>query len=105
MIEPLFAENQERRDRVQIFADIIKVTTGPTKTTRILRLANVQYNTFKECIEIMCEAGLLRKVNPNDAQARANSNDQRVKYVYAATNTGLKWCEMVNEVYQKLSVK
>jgi len=99
MIGQLFSENLERRDKVQIFADIIKGTTRPTKTTRILRLANVQYNTFQECIDKLCRAGLLEKIliskNPS-------TSDKRTKYAIKATDLGLKWCEKVDDIYQIL---
>ena len=95
-MERLFTESLKRRDKVQIFADIIKVTIKPTKTTRILRLANVQYNTFQDCIEKLCKLGLLRKINSYDPNSRKISRRQRKKHLYIATDLGLKWCEMVN---------
>ncbi len=100
MMKKLYAENIERRDKLQIFADIIKVTTKKTKTTRILRLANVQYNTFIECIETLCEAGLLEKIPPK--KKPTPPSDMRTKYTYKATDTGIKWSEMVDEIYETL---
>lgn len=100
MNKKLFADNIERRDKLQLFADIIKVSTNETKITRILRLANIQYNTFQECIETLCDAGLLEKEAFNE-QRRA-SQDMRSKHTYKATEMGIKWCEMVDEVYQTL---
>ena len=102
-MERLFTESLKRRDKVQIFADIIKVTIKPTKTTRILRLANVQYNTFLDCIEKLCKLGLLRDINSNDPQSRNRARGQRKKHLYVATDLGLKWCEMVNETYRTLN--
>ena len=100
MYNKLFADSIERRDKLQLFADIIKVSTNETKITRILRLANIQYNTFHECIETLCEAGLLEKVAFNDQ--RRPSQDMRSKHAYRATEMGTKWCEMVDEVYRTL---
>jgi predicted transcriptional regulator len=99
MIGRLYADYLERRDKVQIYADILKVTAKPTKTTRILRLANVQYNTFLECIETLCDAGLLEKVSLN---LNKPSRDDRTKYTYHATDMGRKWCESLAELYQIL---
>ena len=96
----LYTDALERRDKVQIFADIIKVSLKPTKTTRILRLANVQYNTFQECIETLCRAGLLEKTSL--LHKTSKSRDMRTKITYKATDMGLKWCERVNEIYQTL---
>jgi len=96
----LYSENIERRDKLQIFADIIKVTTKKTKTTRVLRLANVQYNTFTECIETLCSAGLLERIPVNGKAS--SSSDMRTKYTYKATDTGIRWSEMVDEIYKTL---
>jgi len=96
----LFADNFDRRDKLQIFADIIKVSSRETKMTRILRLANVQYNTFLECIEKLCRAGLLEKVAPNEDMK--SSDDMRTKCVYKATETGVKWSKQVEEIYQTI---
>lgn len=96
----LYADSLERRDKLQLYADIIKVSNRETKITRILRLANIQYNTFLESIEKLCKAGLLKKDNP----FRRNQlpRDTRVKHIYKVTKMGLKWCEMVDEIYQTL---
>lgn len=102
MIGRLFADNFGRRDKLQIFADIIKVSFRETKMTRILRLANIQYNTFKECVEKLCRAGFLERVSsPED---KRSSDDMRTKCVYRATETGVKWSKLVDEIYRKLEV-
>jgi predicted transcriptional regulator len=100
MLGRLYADYLERRDKVQIYADIIKVTAKPTKTTRILRLANVQYNTFLECIETLCTAGLLEKASLNIK--KSSSKGYRPKYTYQATDIGREWCESLDELYQTL---
>ena len=96
----LFADCIERRDKLQIFADIIKVSNQETKITRILRLANIQYNAFRECIETLCNAGLLEKVELNINSCR--SQDMRTKYAYKATDIGMEWCKMVDDIYKTL---
>ena len=100
MIGRLYADYLERRDKVQIYADIIKVTKKPTKTTRILRLANVQYNTFIECIDTLCNAGLLEKTSLE--YRKFSSKNDRIKYRYKATSMGLKWLESLDEIYKRL---
>lgn len=68
--------------------------------TRILRLANIQYNTFHECIEKLCMAGLLEKFSLlGNTQT---SQDLRTKIAFKATKIGIEWCEMVDEIYQTL---
>jgi predicted transcriptional regulator len=97
----LYANIEERRDKLQIYYDILKVTTRPTKITRILRLANVQYNTFQECIDKLIKAGLLEKIHLTGRRNRS-SKDARSKTTYKATNQGLDWCNSVEEIYQTL---
>lgn len=99
MIRGLFADDLDRRDKLQIFADIIKVSSKETIMTRILRLANVQYNTFIECIDKLCQVGLLKRESIEDTKS---SNDMRTKCVYKATDTGIKWSKSVDEIYQIL---
>jgi len=96
----LFAEDLERRDKVQILADIIKVSEHEAKITRILRLANIQYNTFQECIDTLCNSGLLERVEL--PQTPRSFRDLRTKYAYKATQMGIKWCEMIDEIYKTL---
>ena len=99
MIERLYADYLERRDKVQIYADILKVTKKPTRTTRILRLANIQYNTFLDCIETLCNAGMLEKVSLDYKKKR---RDVKTKYAYQTTAMGHQWCEMLDEVINAL---
>ena len=98
----LYANVEERRDKLQIYCDIIKVATRAEKITRILRLANVQYNTFQECIEKLVKAGLLVTVQIKEKKNR--SKKSHLKVVYKATEQGLKWCENIEEIYNTLEV-
>ncbi len=100
MIGRLYADYLERRDKVQIYADIIKVTKKPTKTTRILRLANVQYNTFIECIDTLCNAGLLEKISLD--YKKSSIKGDRINYRYKATAMGLRWLKSLDEIYKRL---
>ena len=96
----LYANLEERRDKLQIYYDIIRVTTRPTKITRILRLANVQYNTFQECVEKLMQAGLLETIHMNERRSRKG----RVKVTYKATEQGLEWCKSIEEIYNTLEL-
>ncbi len=100
MIGRLYADYLERRDKVQIYADILKVTKQPTKTTRILRLANVQYNTFLECVNTLCAAGLLEKTNLDYKKPSPKPGNR--KYVFRATELGRRWCESLEDLYERL---
>ena len=101
MNRQLYANVEDRRDKIQIFYDIIKVSEKPTKITKILRLANVQYNTFQECIERLIKTGLLEKVYLLEKGTRS-SGDKRNKISYKATAPGLQWCKNVEEIYLTL---
>lgn len=98
MRKSLYTEYVERRDKVQIFADIIRVSDKSTKVTRILRLANVQYNTFLECVDRMCSVGFLEKVSLDKSEHRKS----RTSYRYKATMMGEEWCDLVDEIYEEL---
>ena len=100
LIGRLYADYLERRDKVQIYADILKVTKEPTKTTRILRLANVQYNTFLECVNTLCNTGLLEKI-ALDYKKSSHKPGNR-KYEFRATELGRRWCESLEDIYERL---
>ena len=97
----LYANVEERRDKLQIYYDIVKVTARPTKITRILRLANVQYNTFLECVDRLIQAGLLETLHLSGKKPRKG----RVKVVYKATEQGLEWCKNIEEIYNALRAR
>jgi predicted transcriptional regulator len=99
LINRLYADYIERRDKVQIYADILKVTKRPQRTTRIIRLANIQYHIFLECVDNLCNAGLLEKVS---LDYKDKDGHVKTKYEYKATEVGEKWCEMLDEVVRAL---
>jgi predicted transcriptional regulator len=99
MINRIYADYIERRDKVQIYADILKVTKKPQKTTKIIRLANIQYNTFLECVVTLCNAGLLEKISLDYKNMEAHI---KTKYEYKATEMGEKWCKMLDEVIRDI---
>jgi len=99
LINRLFADYIERRDKARIYADILKVTKKPQKTTRIIHLANIQYNTFLECVDALCNSGLLEKIS---LDYKEKNTHVKTKYEYKATEMGEKWCEMLDEVIRTL---
>jgi len=101
MRKSLYTENIERRDKVQIFADIIRVSGKSAKVTRILRLANVQYNTFIEYVDRLCGIGFLERVSLDNS---GTSSKSRTSYRYKATKMGEEWCGLVDEIYEDLEV-
>jgi len=100
LIGRLYADYLERRDKVQIYADILKVTKEPTKTTRILRLANVQYNTFLECVNTLCQSGLLEKIDLD--YKKTSSKPRNRRYAFRATELGRRWRESLEDIYERL---
>jgi len=91
----LFSDLVERRDYIQILADIITVCEEPSRITRILRLANVQYNTMRDAMESLTKSGLMRK-------KRSSTRDERSKIELEATDLGLNWRDIVRLVYMML---
>ena len=99
MLTQLYAENENRRDRVQILSDIIRVTENPVKITKILRIANIQYNNFQGLIDMLIKADLIEKIPIAENSREIKSFDQRTLYVFRATKTGQEWCNLVDEIY------
>ena len=95
MFNRLYTDYIERRDKIQVYADILKVTKSPQRSTRIIQLANVQYDAFLECVDTLCGAGLLEKIA---LDYKDEDGHLKTKYEYKATETGMKWCEMLDEL-------
>ena len=96
MRKSLYTEGIERRDKVQVFADIIRVSDKPTKITKILRFANIQYNTFLDCVERLCNVGFIERVGPDKSS--------RGRYSYKSTKAGEEWCDLLDEIYEGLEI-
>jgi predicted transcriptional regulator len=99
MRKSLYTEGIERRDKVQVFADIIRVSDKPIKITRILRFANIQYNTFLDCVDRLCNVGFMERVGPDQSGISS-----RGRYRYKATKTGEEWCDLLDEIYEGLEI-
>ena len=92
----LFSDACDRRDKIQIFADIIAVCVEPSRITKILRFANVQYNIFHEAIELLTRVGFIE-------ETPLEYPDGRVKHEFTATDLGIAWCYSVRSVYVTLN--
>lgn len=87
---PLFCEKVKRRDLVQIYTDLLMTCLEPCKITRVLRLANIQFNSFREMAGQLVESGFLK------VEEGAGSR------VYIATAEGRAWVGQVHSVYSDL---
>jgi len=88
MIE-LFDDDYIRRDRIQLFSDIIQVARTPRKTTKIMRKANIQYNIFSKLVQNLMDNGLIERNGVKNP-------------TYVATNLGVVWSQEVHRLYSVL---
>jgi predicted transcriptional regulator len=98
MGEKLFTDSKGRRDSIQILADIITISQEPTGKTRIMRMANVQYNMFQEYVEALLKMGFLEQ---NVERVKRNFTRER----YQSTARGMQWCKKVFDVYAQLRAR
>ena len=94
-IRELFEGKETRRDSLQIYADIVAVCTEHSKITKIIRLANVQYRFLCRALDLLLEAGLIRKTSPT-------YRDERTSREFLSTELGLRWRRTVCSVYDAL---
>lgn len=52
-----------RRDKIEIFADILKVAQNGAKKTHIVYKANLNFSTLKKYIKRLIEKGLLMQID------------------------------------------
>jgi predicted transcriptional regulator len=95
----LYAEKITKRDKIQIFADIINVCIKSSTVTRIIRLANVPYNRWIEFSEILCDRGYLEKISTDK-----KLKDDRTKFFYKATPSGIRWYKLIHSIYKPLEL-
>lgn len=91
----LFTEVLDRRDNIQILADVIAVCREPTRITKLIRLANIQYHVCVEAVSLLVKAGFL-KATP------LKCTDRRKIEVFSATDLGIAWCDRVRSLYEAL---
>lgn len=85
----LFDEKCIRRDRIQLFSDIIQVARIPRKTTKIMRIANIQYNIFFKMVQKLMDNGLIEKNGVKNP-------------TFVATDVGVVWSREVHRLYSAL---
>jgi predicted transcriptional regulator len=84
-------EGCERRSRLGIYIDILRVIAGgTTKPTRILFEAKLSWNTMKKSLEFLLDNDLiyLKKVD-NSKGTRGSPRDMRLKEQYFISEKGL----------------
>jgi len=93
----LFEHHTKRRDYVQILHDVLIVCVKPVKATIIARRANMQYSHLNSIVEKLVSNGLLdNQILP------PRRKDQRTRRLFQATKSGLKWCEDVEDIYNRI---
>jgi predicted transcriptional regulator len=88
----LYKDKTVRRDRIQIYFDMITVASTPINATMIMQHANVQFNMFKESIENLLGVGFIEEI---EIEGRPNS-------LYKSTMKGIEWTRKVDQVYTEL---
>ncbi len=74
-----------RRDRLQIAQDILECCLTQSKVTRLLRLANLQYNAFGNHIGPLVREGLLDEI------PMERKKDKRTYFEWRTTPDGLEF--------------
>jgi predicted transcriptional regulator len=93
----LFTEKTVKRDYIQILADIIKASSETSNMSKIMRLANVQYYTWGNCLETLCEKDFIEKIVMKDKHRKGSE-----KALYKATKKGLEWTKKVETLYDEI---
>jgi predicted transcriptional regulator len=99
IVNKLYAEKITKRDKIQILADIINVCIKSSTVTRIIRLANVPYNRWIEFSDFLCDKGYLEKISTDK-----KLKDDRTKFCYKATPSGIRWYKLIQSIYKPLEL-
>ena len=78
-----------------VIHDILTVSRKPGIATRIMRLANVRYNIFREYVDLLCKSGFIE-------EKKATEDTSLNKKYYQTTKMGDRWCRMIKTVYEEL---
>ena len=90
----------ERRDKLQIYSDIIEACKVPTKLTKIIRLANLQYNTFLTMMPKLLEKKMVK--TEKIVRTGRKKIDKRTKYTFEATEKGREFKRKINAIYEEI---
>lgn len=79
------------RSRIQIVADILEVTKGGSRKTRIMYLGNLSFDLVKKYLDLLLNLGLLE----------AKNNDEKT---YHATEKGRRFLEEFSDFQGHLEI-
>lgn len=88
----------KRRDKVEIARDILDVCIGGAMLTKILRIANLQYNSFDGFMEPLVSAGYIDK-------KPAKTRDCRTFWEWATTSDGLGLMREIEKMLDKVGIR
>lgn len=88
-----------RRDRIEMIQEILMLCRKPRRITEILRLANIQYNSFVGIIDPLVEKSFLIKV------PCPKSGDKKTKYKWMTTAEGKALLGEIGEVLRRISLR
>jgi len=87
----------KRRDKIEMIQEILVLCCKPRRVTAIIRLANIQYNSFNEIVEPLVAKGFM-------VQAPVQTkDDKRTMYKWMTTATGRAFMGEIGEVLGQLS--
>ena len=87
-----------RRDKIQIYHDILSYCEKERRLTYILRYANVQYTSFNEAIKIFEDRKLIIKY------LKMAVDSKQPKMFYKTTKKGLRLVDDIKKIYKIILV-
>lgn len=85
----------KRRDRAEIATDILETCVGGAKLTKILRLANLQYNSFGKFVGPLVDGGYL-------LETMVDTRDKRTIWEWETTPEGRNFQREIKDIYRRL---
>jgi len=87
-----------RRDKIEIVRDLLQVCEEETAKTRILRFANIQYNSLPQFLEPLVREGYIEKIP-------AKTRDKRTFYNWRTTTRGKTLLREIEELLDRLGLR
>ena len=81
-----------RRDELEILADILRLTKGGAKKTQILYRVNLSYSQLENYLSFLKEKNLLEEVETEETRGK----------IYKINDKGLKLLESIENVFSYL---
>lgn len=94
MIQRLYLQRGCKRDRLQVYADILRISSEPLLKSELNRESGAYYRILNKALAVLEEAGYIAHIE--------EPFGERVKHVYVATRDGLSWAKRVDDVYQSV---